>query len=178
MLVHTGCLWWDACASNNTWGHFFPCSAHAICPYPPSHCLPHEGRTLVHSVSEFLCWWRSSVGHCEDGVSSGSGLLLKLHSDPAWMGLESSSQGKLTAHSASPLCFCSCCGASAVWWSFFQHGYAGYHRVAEVQESSPVTPGPFARWDVAFKLLFENPCGRMFGFLWCVAVGWYTDFKI
>lgn len=65
--------------------------------YPPACCLPHEGRkTVVHSVSGFSADDHHQLGPVKvDGVSSGPRLLLKLHSDPAWMGLESSSEGSL-----------------------------------------------------------------------------------
>lgn len=52
----------------------------------------------------------------------------------------------------------------------------GYQKYRSLPVLLPL--GPFARWDVAFKLLFEKLCGRIFVFLWCVAVEWYTDFKI
>lgn len=159
VLVHAGCLWWDACASNHTCGHFFPFSAHTICAYPPSPCLPHEGRrTVACPVSEFLCQWRSSAGHCEGGVSSGSGLLLKLHSDPVWMGLESSPQEKPIGLSTLPHCFCSCCADLQCDGPSSSRGWmVGYHRISEVQESScVVTPGAICQMGCSLQVAFSK----------------------
>lgn len=42
----------------------------------------------------------------------------------------------------------------------------GGHRISEVEESAcVVTPGAICRWAVAFKLLFEEPSDRIFGYL-------------
>lgn len=138
-------------------GHFFPCSAHAICPYPPSHCLPREGRrTVVHSVSEFLCW-RSSVGHCEGGVSSGSGLLLKLHSgcvDGSGIFITGEAHGTLCLTCLILLllwCICTVMVLLPAWVCWVIIGYQKYRDLPVL-----LPLGPFARWDVAFKLLFEK----------------------
>jgi len=57
-------------------------------------------------------------------------------------------------------------------------GVAGGHKVSVVEESAcVVTSGAIFRWDVAFKLVFEESSDRIFGFLCDV---WLLDdaFKI
>lgn len=52
-------------------------------------------------------------------------------------------------------------------------GLVGGHRISEPEESvCVVTPGAICRWDVAFKLLFEEPSDRIFGFFYDV---WLLD---
>lgn len=75
--------------------------------------------------------------------------------------------------SALAVLICSVMVLLPAWACWVIRGYQKYRNLPVL---FPL--GPFARWDVAFKLRFEKPCGRIFGFLWCVSVEQYTDFKI